>query len=1029
MKLLKMKNYLQSRALPIRLHILLVVTALSLSMISVTIGGDFGAYYTKLNSGGNFEEIARVGDYADIVVRIDADREFIFWRASSYLPHLKTPSRKEYVDEIVVRSGDGYGLRPDRVNIFSRVKIVENTPSKVVIHWRYEPNFSLSDYPVRPVNANPYDMVDEYFTITTDGHVTRTIRQGTPSIDDWNDPKYITTQEFDLTVSGIKRLKTTMAERSTSAHVISSNPETGPNVIEPVAWWKFDEGEGSTTVETISGIKSMIPGNKALWKRGVSGTALHADGYNTRITLTHENAPAVENEITIEGWISLSAYPWNDVPIVKKGDDDGYYLGVTGHGYPIFGVNSGGIWTAVSIPEELESDQKTLIDRGLYRGNLDLFTWYHLAGSYSSVDGNLRLYINGKEVATGETDSWTYVDNENKSIEYTGSWRLYRRGGFGGSFHSTEDANAKVDYKFTGTKIRVIGYTQPEGGDCQVMLNGEVKDTISYKSQERTGNIVLFEADNLGKGEHHIQLVTIGEVYPDAFAVWRDRETAPKDLRIPSDDIELAQGPPAFPVDWIHGTVASPFSLDGLLDEVRIYDIQLTPDQIEESYKNFYPGSSIINNPDSPSRSLPEATPSGKFRAYYKSLTFYENYDNFWRFSDHANVIVEFAKNPNRFIFWYGTAYIPMIVNDQNQWYCNEFNETWSTSGGVSSQEPMSEKKNLINHVRIVEQSPARVIVHWRYPLKDTKYIFANYNPKTGWGDWSDWYFTIYPDGSAFKRMRLWTDGRRNHEWHEAMVITGPGQHPQTVVDPVGVLTLANSLGETDVYHWTEGPPDDPDYDNMKIHIINFMSEWDPFTIGNFLDGDVYGGEVTPYSVFPSWNHWPIGQVSSAGRNAYATDRTAHSSFTHVEIPDYDSGPDFQEKLLLEGMTRAYTDGKMSDLVKLYLSWTQAPSVGKVSGLKSHGYNRAEGAFEFTKVGDEMSFTLESSEQNPIYNPGIVISNWQGRDTKAKIEVTGADATDIQQGIIINTDGAYSLVLWIEMESEKTTKFVIESVE
>lgn len=93
------------------------------------------------------------------------------------------------------------------------------------------------------------------------------------------------------------------------------------------------------------------------------------------------------------------------------------------------------------------------------------------------------------------------------------------------------------------------------------------------------------------------------------------------------------------------------------------------------------------------------------------------------------------------------------------------------------------------------------------------------------------------------------------------------------------------------------------------------MSDWDPFTIGNFLDGDVYGGEVTPYSVFPSWNHWPIGQVSSAGRNAYATDRTAHSSFTHVELPDYNSGTIFQEKLLLEGMTRAYTDKKISDLV------------------------------------------------------------------------------------------------------------------
>jgi len=128
--------------------------------------GDLGAYYTRLDSGEEFEEVARVGDYADIVVRIDDEREFVFWRASSYLPHLKTSSGRDYVEEVVERSGDGSGLRPDRINLFSRVKIVENTPSKVVVHWRYEPDFSLSEFPVKPVDANPYEMVDEYFTVT-----------------------------------------------------------------------------------------------------------------------------------------------------------------------------------------------------------------------------------------------------------------------------------------------------------------------------------------------------------------------------------------------------------------------------------------------------------------------------------------------------------------------------------------------------------------------------------------------------------------------------------------------------------------------------------------------------------------------------------------------------------------------------------------------------------------------------------------------------------------------------------------------
>jgi hypothetical protein len=161
------------------------------------------------------------------------------------------------------------------------------------------------------------------------------------------------------------------------------------------------------------------------------------------------------------------------------------------------------------------------------------------------------------------------------------------------------------------------------------------------------------------------------------------------------------------------------------------------------------------------------------------------------------------------------------------------------------------------------------------------------------------------------------------------------------VVDAVGVLTLADAAGETDVYHWTDGPPDDPDYENRKVHVVNFMSDWDPFTIGDF--GDVYGGEV---------------------------------------------------------------DGKISELVTLYQSWSQEPEVSQTSGLVSHGYDRAEGAFEFTREGEEMSFTLEASRESPVHNRGIVIADWPSGDTEAEVRISGADASDIQQGVILNTEGA-----------------------
>ena len=105
-------------------------------------GEDFRAYYTKLNSGQEFEKYTRTGAYADAVVEVNGG-QLIFWRASSYLPHWKTDQGSWYFDEIIERSGDGTDERPDRVNTYSHVRIAESgsDEGKIVVHWRYLPKF------------------------------------------------------------------------------------------------------------------------------------------------------------------------------------------------------------------------------------------------------------------------------------------------------------------------------------------------------------------------------------------------------------------------------------------------------------------------------------------------------------------------------------------------------------------------------------------------------------------------------------------------------------------------------------------------------------------------------------------------------------------------------------------------------------------------------------------------------------------------------------------------------------------------
>jgi len=84
------------------------------------------------------------------------------------------------------------------------VKIIESTPEKAVVHWRYLPNFSGKN---PHVGVSSIKFVDEYFTISPTGEMTRTVRKGIKKIDDWHDPLKRTTQKLLLTPKGIIRIE------------------------------------------------------------------------------------------------------------------------------------------------------------------------------------------------------------------------------------------------------------------------------------------------------------------------------------------------------------------------------------------------------------------------------------------------------------------------------------------------------------------------------------------------------------------------------------------------------------------------------------------------------------------------------------------------------------------------------------------------------------------------------------------------------------------------------------------------------
>lgn len=519
------------------------------------------------------------------------------------------------------------------------------------------------------------------------------------------------------------------------------------------------------------------------------------------------------------------------------------------------------------------------------------------------------------------------------------------------------------------------------------------------------------------------------EIYVDGAKV-ASKPTRAGTIDLPdAAPIRIAQGPPlktAWPVRF---AVNYPYTLDGLIDEIRVFDRTLSAGQVHLLDEKFDPGAQARRAPDLEKRVLPAGEPDWRgFGVRYTHLQFHSAWNNLFRMSGHPDIAVTFDKLPGRYVLWHGVGYIPMMVTENGRWYSNEFNETWWRG----CCEPMSDKKMMFGQVHILEQSPARVVLRWRYPLSNIFYgIYGEDESPLGWGEWSEWIFSIYPDGSIVKKMRVYESRHHSHEWHEAMAIMGPEQHPETVVDKNNTLELVTADGELRQYNWRTEPPKGVNYHDVVIHKVNLFAEYDPYTIQRFTGGDVYSGERTEYAVFPSWDHWPVSQMPSDGRKSRYSDRTSHSSLTHVRwdfsVPFGDQGR-FIEKVLLEGLTSE----SAADLLPMAKFFLDPPPLEAHDGGFTARYDINQKAYLLTRdSGDTktMRFTIHADDEHPLVNPALVVANW-GTDSPARIRINGrapGGDIDLRQGVVPRANGVNALVVWIETLADTDMDIAIEN--
>ncbi|MGB5847954.1 MAG: LamG domain-containing protein [Ignavibacteriaceae bacterium] len=864
----------------LKISIIKYFVVFSFLFIHNTFAQRFCAYYTNVGENLGVLEMVQdklFGKYADVIVEVGHKGQLQFTKNTSYLPVWSTDENEWNFEELIKRTGDGQSDRPDIISQYSHARIINNSSDGIIVHWRYFPDFN---------NVEWDGVVDEYFIITPDGKVTRTIRQGKKRIDDWNNQSNLIVRNYWLTKEGIIEIKTELDLITNEATFNSINSE----VIEcddsnPSVKLSFDDGlrhPSKQVTESVAGIQYNVNGHKALWKKGISGSALHFDGYYSSILISNPFKNKSLKNLTIEGWVALAAYPFGWAPIIhqSKWNNKGFYFGVNEKGFLGFHCLIGNDWYSI-----IDSTQ------------LSLFEWYQVAASFNKEFGTISLYVDG-------------------------------------------------------------------------MLKKEKKIP-----QE---NLIISESD-----------LVIG-LNSD---------------KMPAIDGRIRIG------KW-----PSLFGIDGLIDEIKLYDRTLSDNEIENLYLNLKPDEPQKANPDMQERKLPQMNThltSNRFGANYTKLDYYDTWDNMWRVSEHPDLVVSFDQLPVNIVLWRGASYGPYFVTENGKWIGDQSNEDYRLldhpGEAEGCLEHMSDKQCRHSHARIIENTDARVLIHWRYGLVDSRYLFAP--GVDGWGGWTDEYWTIYPDGVAIRHVPrgiVFGDG-----WVETMFFSEPGTVPEDNCE-LDALTIIVDDGESTTLSWKEDSPEG-EFDDVQTTMVNSKSEYRMFNIypsGSSVE--VFGGH-SGLSHFHWWNHWPVSQITSDGRGALAPDRAAHSSL----IWGAPNG-----NFLLYGIT----DKPAFELTRLAKSWNHPPEIINLTGNSVYEYIQSERAYHISSPNEKVKFKISANKESPLVNPSFVIYDWKGNQVQLKINgetITGGK--EFRTGFVITPEGK-NLIVWLAYNSIKNSQFEFLSI-
>ena len=224
-----------------------------------------------------------------------------------------------------------------------------------------------------------------------------------------NDPLYIGVNEYGGNITDDFEWDNWRVRKYTSIEptITLQSEEVGGG---PIAYWKFDEGGGTTIYDSTTNQNNGVlsGGTLPTWTsedQCISEKCLSFPGANSNIAIIDNNL-LKPSQITISGWVKINQS--KNQYIINKGDGSG-----TGAGYNvyIYSNNRLAFWFYNGAGNLI------LIDTGA--NSIQLNNWYFFEATYDGI--NSKIYLNGvlkntSSNTSGFTEKNTSLNINNNSL-------------------------------------------------------------------------------------------------------------------------------------------------------------------------------------------------------------------------------------------------------------------------------------------------------------------------------------------------------------------------------------------------------------------------------------------------------------------------------------------------------------------------------------------------------------------------------------------------------------------------------------